>query len=96
MAPTTNVTILLSVFNGERHLRKALDSLCAQTMPEFELLIIDDGSTDATGAILASYQEPRLHVVRNASNLGLTVSLNRGLALAQGTYIARLDADDIA
>jgi glycosyltransferase involved in cell wall biosynthesis len=90
------VTVLMSVYNGERYLNEAIDSILGQTFTDFEFLIIDDASTDRTPEILRSYDDPRIRVVTNEENLGLTKSLNKGLALARGEYIARMDADDIS
>lgn len=90
------VTVLLAVFNGGPLLRLSIDSVLAQTFADFELLVIDDGSTDATPAILRGYNDARLRVVVNERNLGLTRSLNRGLAEARGALIARQDADDLS
>lgn len=89
------VTVLLPVYNGEAYLREAVDSVLRQTYPDFELLVIDDGSTDGTPDILRSYEDPRLRVVRNEVNQGLARTLNRGLQLARGEYVARQDADDV-
>lgn len=77
-------------------MEKAIKSVLQQTFREFELIIIDDGSTDATGDILRVYQEKdhRVLSVRNESNLGIQKSLNLGLRLAKGMYIARIDDDD--
>lgn len=92
------ISILMSVFNGERFIRQAVESLLSQTYRDFEWLIVDDASTDQTPTILnrLSQQDPRIRVTRNEMNLGLTKSLNRALAQAQGGYVARMDADDIA
>jgi hypothetical protein len=90
------VTVLLAVFNGERFLQRALNSLLAQTWQHFEVIVIDDGSTDATPTILADVRDPRVSIHRNPQNIGLTRSLNQGLRLARGEYLARLDADDVA
>lgn len=90
------VTVLMSVYNGERYLNEAVDSILAQTFTDFEFLIIDDASTDRTPEILRGYDDPRIRIVTNEENLGLTKSLNKGLALARGEYIARMDADDIS
>lgn len=90
------VTVLLAVHNGEKYLKQAVDSILEQTFADFEFLIVDDASSDRTPHILAGYQDPRLRIVRNETNLGLTASLNRGLKEARGTYIARMDADDIS
>lgn len=90
------VSVIMAVYNGERYLREAIDSLLAQTFDDFELIVIDDGSTDGTSALLAAYADPRLKVLTNGTNLGLTRSLNRGLAEASGCYVARQDADDVS
>ncbi|HPD13481.1 MAG TPA: glycosyltransferase [Planctomycetota bacterium] len=89
------VTVLMSVHNGEAFLRQAVDSILAQTFRDFEFLIVDDGSTDGTGAILRSYSDPRVVVVRNDRCLTLPVSLNRGLRAARAPLVARADADDV-
>jgi len=90
------VTVLMSVYNGERYLREAVDSVLAQTFTDYEFVIVDDGSTDGTATILDNYAD--LHIVRltNEHNIGLTESLNRGLSIAQGMYVARMDADDVS
>jgi glycosyltransferase involved in cell wall biosynthesis len=90
------VTVLMAVYNGERFLREAIDSILAQSFRDFEFLIINDGSTDNTREIVQSYSDPRIRLVDNGCNLGLTRSLNRGLELAEGQFIARQDADDIS
>lgn len=90
------VTVLLPVYNGERHLGEAIESILGQTFTDFELLVVDDGSTDRSTEILATVGDARVRVVRNARNLGLTKSLNLGLALARGSLIARQDADDVS
>lgn len=92
-APT--VTVLMPVYNAERYLALAIDSVLAQTFDDFEFLIIDDGSTDDTRAILARYDDPRLVLAPNDTNMGIVRTLNKGLELARGRYIARMDADDI-
>ncbi|HDL01964.1 MAG TPA: glycosyltransferase, partial [candidate division Zixibacteria bacterium] len=90
------VTVLMSVYNDERYLSESVDSILNQTYKDFEFLIINDGSTDRSREILESYSDPRIRLVRNDGNIGLTRSLNKGLALAMGEYIARMDADDIS
>jgi len=92
---TPRVTVLLPVHNGADYLREAIDSVLAQTFTSFELLIVDDGSTDATPALIESFSDPRLVVIRNDTALGVARSLNLGLHAARGEYIARLDADDL-
>jgi glycosyltransferase involved in cell wall biosynthesis len=90
------VTVLMSVYNGEEYLNEAIDSILGQTFKEFEFLIINDGSADKTGEILKRYNDPRIRILNNEENVGLTKSLNKGLKLARGEYIARQDADDIS
>jgi len=91
-----DVSIIVSTYNGERFLKPALDSLLAQSFKDFELIVVDDGSTDGTTDILNSYEDPRLVVVRHRSNLGIAVSQNDALSLAKGTYIALQDHDDVS
>jgi len=90
------VTVLMPVYNGERYLREAIESILRQTFTDFEFLIIDDGSTDGSAATVKGYNDGRIRLVENEQNIGLTRSLNRGLHLARGEYIARMDADDIS
>jgi glycosyltransferase involved in cell wall biosynthesis len=94
MAP--KVSVIMAVYNGERFVREAIDSILAQTFGDFELIIVDDGSADGTLQILASYGDPRLRVLRNASNIGQARARNRALAIAQGELIAIQDADDVS
>ena len=86
----------MPVYNAQDYLREAVDSILAQTDRDFELLAIDDGSTDTSREILASYDDPRLRIESNEKNLGLIATLNRGLDLARGEFIARMDADDFS
>lgn len=88
------LTVLMSVHNGERWLRECIDSVLSQSEGDFEFIIINDGSTDKTGVILNSYADKRIVTVTQ-ENAGLTKSLNTGLSLAKGEFIARIDADDI-
>jgi cellulose synthase/poly-beta-1,6-N-acetylglucosamine synthase-like glycosyltransferase len=90
------VSVVMSVYNGERYLAEAIESILAQTFPDFEFIIIDDGSTDSTPDILNRYDDARIVLVRNQENIGLTRSLNRGIRMAHGDYVARQDADDVA
>jgi len=91
------VTVLMSAYNAERYLGEAIESILKQTFQDFEFIVIDDGSTDGTAAILADYQrrDKRIQIYRQ-ENQGLAAALNTGLDLAQGKYIARMDADDIS
>ncbi len=88
------VTVLLAVHNGEPYLGGAIESVFAQTSKDFELLVVDDASTDGTAALLAALRDKRVRILRNETNLGQVPSLNRGLREARGEYVARLDADD--
>jgi glycosyltransferase involved in cell wall biosynthesis len=94
--PNPKVTVLIAVYNGERFLREALDSVLAQTFTDFELLVVNDGSTDETVTILESYSDQRIRVITNRRNIRVVGSLRRGLNYARGEYIARIDAEDIA
>lgn len=87
----------MAVYNGERHLPEALDTLLAQTLSDFELVVVDDASTDRTAEILADYarQDGRLTVLRNEVNRRLPASLNRGLERCRASLVARADADDV-
>lgn len=93
-ANTPKVSVLMTVYNGARYLREAVESILNQTFTDFEFIIVDDGSTDETPAILDGYHDPRIVRLCNGRNLGLMRSLNRGLEVARGVYIARQDADD--
>jgi len=90
------VTVLMPVYNGEKYLNEAIDSILGQTFKDFKFLIINDGSTDGTADILKSYKDSRIKVTNNEKNIGLTKSLNKGLKMAKSEYIARMDADDIS
>jgi cellulose synthase/poly-beta-1,6-N-acetylglucosamine synthase-like glycosyltransferase len=89
------VSVVMSVYNGQRYLRRAIESILAQEFRDFEFIIVNDGSNDGSRAILAEYEsrDPRIRVI-DQENRGLTKSLIRGCAEARGEYIARQDADD--
>lgn len=88
----------MSVYNGEKFLPEAVESMLLQSYKNFEFIIIDDGSTDATADILLQYgkRDPRITLIKFNDNQGLAASLNFGFDLARGDYIARMDADDIS
>jgi|GEM_PF-681196 len=90
------ISVLMAVYNGEKYLKEAIESILVQTFVDFEFIIIDDASTDRSGVIIRSYNDPRIRLIKNEKNLGLTISLNKGLLEAQGKYVARMDADDIS
>jgi len=89
------VTVLMAVYNGLPYLRQAIESVLAQSFADFELLVIDDASSDGSAECVRSYDDPRIRLICNERNLGQTPSLNRGLELARGEYVARLDQDDL-
>jgi glycosyltransferase involved in cell wall biosynthesis len=88
------ISILLCLYNGERYLASTIDSALAQSYPGFELIVVDDGSTDQSRLVLEGYRDPRLRVVRQ-ENQGTAGALNTGLKIATGRYIAFLDQDDL-
>jgi glycosyltransferase involved in cell wall biosynthesis len=91
------VTVLMSVYNGARWLRESIESILAQSFPNFEFIIVDDGSQDTSLEIIRRYAaaDPRIRVIIKP-NSGLTDSLNVGIEAARGEWIARIDADDMA
>lgn len=88
----------MSVYNGEKYLREAIESILNQTFSNFEFIIINDKSSDRTWEILEGWskKDPRIKIARNKKNIGLTKSLNKALKIARGEYIARQDVDDIS
>ena len=91
------VSVIMSNYNTpEEYLRASIESILEQTYRNFEFIIIDDCSTDDSLSIIESYDDSRIVIIRNEQNLGITKSLNKGLAVAKGEFIARMDADDVA
>ncbi len=90
------VTVLMTVYNGGVYLKSAIESILQQSYGDFELLVIDDKSADNSVRQVRSFADGRIRCVVNERNMGQTRSLNKGLRLAQGRYIARMDADDQA
>ena len=90
------VTVLMPVYNASEFLRETMDSILGQTYKNFEFLIINDGSKDDSVQIIESYADKRIKLIHNEENIGLIETLNKGIELAQGKYIVRMDADDIA
>src|SRR4051794_33495484 len=86
----------MTTFNGAATLQASLDSVLRQSFRDYELIVVDDCSTDATPAILAAVDDPRLLVIRNESNAGVVGARNRGFAAARGRYVAALDHDDVS
>ena len=95
MAPAL-VSVVLAARDAERTIEEAVASVLGQTERDLELVVVDDGSADATGALVRAIDDPRVRVVRNDVPLGLAGALNVGLDAASGTYLARMDADDVA
>ncbi len=90
------ISVVMSVYNAAQYLREAIDSILTQTLPAFEFIIINDGSKDSSRDIIKSYKDPRIRFLENQANTGLPKSLNKGIKIAKGDYIARQDADDIS
>jgi glycosyltransferase involved in cell wall biosynthesis len=90
------ISVVMPVYNGEKYLREAMESILRQTLADFEFIIINDGSTDDTEAIIKSYDDKRIVYIKNEGNLGLSKSFNIGIRAARGAYIARTDADDVS
>ncbi len=90
------VSILMSVYNGDRFLKKAIASILAQSFSNFELIILNDGSTDTTASITESFVDPRIRFINRKENIGLTRSLIEGMQSCRAPFIARMDADDIS
>ena len=90
------VSVIMSVYNGEKHLQEAVDSILNQTFKNFEFIVINDGSTDSTAEILKSFFDERMIIINQDNRRGLTKSLNRAVSSARGEYVARMDADDVS
>ena len=97
---TTNdrvdVSVIMPAFNAEKYVAEAASSIFDQTFTNFELIVVNDGSTDRTLEILNAIADDRLRILSNDNNMGVVKSLNKGIAEARGRYIARQDADDIS
>ena len=95
MSGNPRVSVLMPVYNGEKYLAQALESIEAQTFTDYEIICVDDGSTDRSAEVLQAWQDERLRVIRQ-ENGGVVSALNTGLRHCRGEYIARMDCDDIA
>jgi glycosyltransferase involved in cell wall biosynthesis len=93
MAP--RVSVLVPAYNAERYVEASVGSVFAQTFTDWELVAVDDASTDGTHELLRSHPDPRVRVHRNEQNLGMTPNWNRALSLATGELVLKLDADDV-
>jgi GT2 family glycosyltransferase len=94
--PTPRVSVLMTTYNGAATIGASIDSVLAQSFRDFELLVVDDGSTDDTPAILGRIHDPRLRLLRTGSRGGIVAARNHGFAAAQGRTIAPLDHDDLS
>ena len=90
------VTVLMAVHNGEPYLQQAVQSILGQSFQDFEFLIVDDASTDNSGKLLSGLSNAKVRIIANGKQLGLSSSLNQGIEASEGTYIARMDHDDIS
>lgn len=90
------ISVLLPAYNAEKTIKEAIDSIVSQTYNNWELIAVDDGSTDSTPIIIQAYNDSRIKYFCNNQNLGLIKTLNRGIELCKGKYIARMDSDDIS
>ncbi|WP_025730533.1 glycosyltransferase family 2 protein [Atopobacter phocae] len=89
------VTVLLPMYNSEKYIARCIESLVNQTYKDFDVLIINDGSTDQSKEIVESFKDQRIHLLENDKNRGIIYTLNRGLSLINGEYIIRMDSDDV-
>jgi glycosyltransferase involved in cell wall biosynthesis len=93
-----SISVIVPSYNSERYLRESIESILNQTFGDFELIIVNDGSTDSSPEIIKEYskKDRRVKFLNNPKNLGLQKSLNKAISEAKGKYIARMDADDIS
>lgn len=90
------ISVVMPAYNAEKYITEAIESILNQSFRDFEFIILNDCSTDATESIILSYGDARIVYVKNEENLGVARTLNKGLAIAKGEYIARMDADDVS
>lgn len=90
------ISVIMPVYNAEKYLKEAIDSILNQTFEDFEFLILNDGSNDSTIDIINNYTDARIIVLHEPQNRGIVYQLNKGLAVSKGNYVARMDADDIS
>lgn len=96
MKSTPLISVLMPCFNSEKYIKEAIDSILNQTYSNLELIIVNDGSNDSSEEVILSYSDPRLKYIKNENNQKIVKTLNRGLNVAKGDYIARMDSDDIS
>lgn len=92
---TPKLSIILPAYNAEKYIAETIESVLNQEYTDFELLILDDGSKDKTAEIIKTFDDTRIRYIKNEKNLGLIQTLNKGISLAKGMYIGRIDADDV-
>lgn len=93
---TPKISVVMPVYNSEKYLREAIDSILNQTFTDFEFLIFNDGSSDGSAKVIKDYKDTRIVFFDRKENLGYLVHLNEGIKIAKGEYIARMDSDDIS
>lgn len=96
MLKDPKISVVMAVYNGESCIRSSVESILSQGYRDFEFIIIDDFSSDDTVKIIKTYNDPRIKIICNEKNVGQTKSLDKGLRLAKGEFIARIDVDDAA
>ena len=90
------ISVIMSVYNGEKYIKESIDSILQQTYRHFEFIIVDDHSVDNTNNILTSLLDPRVKLIKNTRRIGQAMSLNKAIIKSKGKYIARQDHDDIS
>lgn len=90
------ISVVMPVYNSGQFLNQAIESILDQTYTDYEFIIINDGSTDDTESLILSYSDSRIKYFKNSANLGIVASLNKGIELASGKFLARMDADDVS
>lgn len=98
MSNSPTISVILPVYNAEKYVCESIDSILNQTFKDFELIILNDGSTDRSAEIINQYLslDSRIKIIHNKENIGLIATLNKGIDLAKGKFIARMDADDVS
>lgn len=90
------ISVIMPVYNAEQYIQASLNSILEQTYPRLEIIIVNDGSTDASKKILETYHDPRICIIEHEKNKGLISALNEAIQISKGDFIIRMDADDIA
>ena len=90
------ISVIMPVYNAALYLKEAIQSILSQSFPDFELIIINDGSSDTSEKVIKDFNDSRIVYIKNQDNIGQTKSLNKGILIAQGEFVARMDADDIS